>query len=85
MTYADEVEQTVKHKEQSKIVAAISVAFELGFAIALPIVLFLLLGRWLDSLLHTSPLFLIIGILFGVSVAIISVYLLVQVFIDETT
>lgn len=75
----------MKNKEQSKILAALSIAFELGFAIALPIVLFLLFGRWLDSLFHTSPLFLIIGILLGVSVAIISVYLLVQVFLDETT
>jgi F0F1-type ATP synthase assembly protein I len=75
----------MKNKEQFKFVSALSLVFELGFAIALPIILFLFLGRWLDSMLHTSPLLLIIGILVGLCVAFISVFFLVQALIDEDT
>lgn len=38
----------------------------LGFIIAIPLVIFTLGGRYLDNHLQTSPLFLLIGILFSI-------------------
>lgn len=46
----------------------VNLAFELGFVIALPLVGFGLLGKWLDEKYNTEPLFVLVGIL----VAIIS-------------
>lgn len=43
----------------------ISLAFEMGYTIAIPIVLFALGGRWLDKKLDSSPLFLLVGIFFA--------------------
>lgn len=51
---------------------ALNLAWELGYSIAVPLVIFALVGRWLDGRLHTSPwLFLS-----GVVLAIISTSLL---------
>ncbi|MBI4050247.1 MAG: AtpZ/AtpI family protein [Candidatus Doudnabacteria bacterium] len=41
----------------------ISIAFELGFIIALPVVIFGLGGKWLDAKMGTAPMFTLIGIL----------------------
>jgi F0F1-type ATP synthase assembly protein I len=41
----------------------IAFAFDMGFAIALPLVLFAGGGRYIDKLNGTTPLFLIIGLL----------------------
>lgn len=46
---------------------------ELGFIIALPLVVFLLGGVWLDKKLSTTPLFIIIGILLAVAVSSIAI------------
>ncbi len=42
--------------------ALIALVFELGYTIAVPLVLFALGGRFLDKHLGTSPLFLLVGI-----------------------
>ncbi len=44
----------------------ISLVFEMGYTIAIPIVLFALGGRWLDRKLDSSPLFLLVGIFFAI-------------------
>lgn len=43
--------------------ALISFAFDLGFAIIIPLIIFALGGRLMDKKFHTSPFFLITGIL----------------------
>ena len=43
-----------------------NLAFELGFIIALPLVAFGLLGKWLDSKFGTEPWLTILGILFAI-------------------
>ena len=50
-------------KENFKTLYAISLAWQLGFLIIIPIGGFLLLGLWGDKLLNTQPFFLITGIL----------------------
>jgi len=43
----------------------ISLVFEMGYTIAIPIVIFALGGRYLDRKLNSSPLFLLVGIFFA--------------------
>ena len=44
----------------------VSLAFELGFIIALPIVALGLGGKWLDAKQGTEPLFTLLGILLAI-------------------
>lgn len=48
---------------------ALALVSGLGFAIALPLGLFLAAGLWLDERLATRPLFMLVGILLGLIVA----------------
>ncbi len=49
-------------------------AWELGYTIAIPIVLFALIGRWGDRMLGTTPWLLLGGVLFSVVISSIIVY-----------
>jgi F0F1-type ATP synthase assembly protein I len=40
-------------------------AFTTGLELVVPTVVFTLLGLWLDSALGTTPLFLVVGLVFG--------------------
>ncbi|MBI9032575.1 AtpZ/AtpI family protein [bacterium] len=44
------------------------------------IVIFLLIGRWIDKLLQTANLFLIIGIISGIISGILTNYMLLRKF-----
>jgi len=49
-------------------------AWELGYTIAIPIVLFALLGRWADHSLGTSPWLLLTGVLISILISSFAVY-----------
>lgn len=53
---------------------AIQLAWELGYAIAVPLVLLALGGRFLDKKLDSSPWFLIAGILISIAISSYIVY-----------
>ena len=53
---------------------ALSLAWELGYLIAGPLVILALAGRYLDYRIGTSPLFLLVGIVLSVAVTTIGVY-----------
>ncbi len=46
----------------------------MGFTIVIPIVLFVILGRYLDNQLHTGSLFLLLGLLLGLISGIYGAY-----------
>lgn len=54
--------------------SALSLAWELGYTIAVPLILFALGGRYLDKKLGTSPFLLLAGILFSITVTSWLVY-----------
>ncbi len=54
--------------------AAVSLAWELGYLIALPIVILGLGGAWLDKKIGTTPAFILIGILLALIVSGVGVY-----------
>ena len=47
--------------KQNNIWYILSLVGQLGFIIAIPLVLLALAGRYLDKVWHTSPLFLLVG------------------------
>lgn len=61
-------------KNNFKIAYALSLAWQLGFLVAVPIGVFLFLGFRGDKALGTSPLLLIISLLIGVIITIYEVY-----------
>jgi F0F1-type ATP synthase assembly protein I len=48
---------------------AFSLAWEMGYTMAIPLVVLALGGRLLDKYLKTSPLFLLIGIGFSIAIS----------------
>ena len=54
---------------------ALSMAWELGYTIAIPIVVLALLGRFLDKILHTSPIFLLICIFLSIGISSYAIYI----------
>ena len=55
----------------------------LGFYIAGAIILGIVGGRWLDTKLNTSPLWLIIGLILGIAVAVTGTYNMLKPFIEN--
>ena len=54
---------------------ALALAWELGYTIAVPIVVLALAGRLLDRKFGTSPWLLLAGILVSIVISTVSVYL----------
>jgi len=55
----------------------------MGFYIAIAIVLGIWGGHWLDVKFNTGPLLLIIGLFFGIAVAVLGVYNMIKPFMEE--
>lgn len=64
------VEKEVKNDSWN----ALGFAWELGYSIVVPIVVFALIGRLLDKKLDTSPWLLLLGILISIIVTTVLVY-----------
>ncbi len=45
---------------------ALNIAWELGYTIAIPLVLLALAGRWADGFFHTSPWLLLAGMVLAI-------------------
>jgi F0F1-type ATP synthase assembly protein I len=55
----------------------------LGFYIAGAIILGIVGGRWLDTKLNTNPLWLIIGLILGIAVAVTGTYNMLKPFLEN--
>jgi F0F1-type ATP synthase assembly protein I len=64
----------MKKKDNFKTFYALSLAWQLGFIIAVPIGGFIFLGLWGDKSFGTAPVLLIVGIFTGIIVTIYEVY-----------
>jgi F0F1-type ATP synthase assembly protein I len=73
-----------KKTETSNTFSALSLAFELGYIIAIPIVGFALGGRLLDHKFDSSPIFLLLGIFVSILLSSYLVYKKTQKIIQET-
>lgn len=63
-----------KPNADSAVWDSLGLAWELGYTIAIPLVVFALLGRFLDQHFHRSPLFLLIGIFLAFIISSYAVY-----------
>ena len=55
----------------------------IGFYIAACILIGVFAGLWLDDKLNTGPLFIILGLLLGLGLAIIGVYRMIRPLMDN--
>jgi F0F1-type ATP synthase assembly protein I len=62
------------NNKKDKSFSALGLAWNLGYTIAVPIVVLALAGRYLDKKLGTSPWLLLIGILFSIALSSWLVY-----------
>lgn len=67
------VPPSVKERESKGVLLALKLVFELGYIIALPIVLFGFGGAYADKAWGTSPWMLLLGIVFAASISILGV------------
>ncbi|MFA6552624.1 MAG: AtpZ/AtpI family protein [Candidatus Paceibacterota bacterium] len=68
----EEKTDTDKKDENKK--SALALGLELGYTIAVPIIVFALLGRFLDKSLGTSPFLLLAGILISIFLSSYIIY-----------
>ncbi len=61
-------------KEDIRQLNLVSLALELGFSIAIPIVGLALLGRFADRYFNTSPVLLLVGIILSMFVSVALIY-----------
>lgn len=54
--------------------SAVSLAWELGFTIAIPVVILALLGRFLDKKLGTDPWLILAGVILSVLISSYLIY-----------
>ncbi|MDO8663541.1 MAG: AtpZ/AtpI family protein [Candidatus Wildermuthbacteria bacterium] len=71
------------NQQKPKIFYAVSLGLEIGFAIALPMVLFLAAGIFLDKKLDTFPIFLISFLVLSFAAAIFEVRYLILPFLEK--
>ncbi len=70
----DKQEPQKEKKERSAMWLALDVAYQLGYLIALPIVVLGFGGAWMDKKFLTSPLFLLIGITLSFTITTIGAF-----------
>lgn len=73
----------VNNWQRSKIFYAISLGLEMGFLVAIPLVVFLFVGTFLDKKFQTTPLFLGISVIFSFLVMFLELRFLVLPFIEK--
>jgi F0F1-type ATP synthase assembly protein I len=61
-------------KNSDKQFSALSFAWEMGYTIAVPIVVLALLGRFLDKKIGTTPWLLLFGILLSIVLSSYAIY-----------
>jgi F0F1-type ATP synthase assembly protein I len=54
--------------------SALKLAWELGYTITIPLVILVLVGRFLDKRFDTSPIFLLAGILLSMITSVVGIY-----------
>jgi len=70
-------------KEKSRIYYIIAICGQVTVMLVGPVVGCLLLGLWLDGFFHTTPLFVIIGVIAGFVGSIFNVFRVMKI-IDKT-
>jgi len=75
----------MKNKEKSNLWQALSLLGQLGYVIAVPLVILALGGRFIDKKYGTSPWFLIVGMFFALIISTFWVYKKTAEIMSEAT
>lgn len=70
-------------KNNTKVFYALSIAFQLGFIISVPIIAFIIVGIFADRFFQSQPALLLLGLLLGIIVTIYEVYHLLMPLVKE--
>lgn len=62
----------------------IAIALEMGYLVALPLVIFAVAGAFLDRVFNTKPLILLISVLFAIIISTVLVYRKTKEMIDDS-
>lgn len=68
----------MKQQPPNPVWANLALVGQLGFTIAVPIILLAVVGTFLDGWLHTKPLFILLGLLLGLISGIYGAYRLLK-------
>lgn len=79
------MDNKVSQNKEDKSFSALSLAWELGYLIAIPLVVLALVGRFLDKLWGTSPWLLLLGIGLSLFISSWTVYFKVMKIIKEAS
>ena len=71
-----------KKTEPNEPWSVLRMAWDLGFIIAIPLVVFALIGRFLDNKLGTSPFLLLLGVLLSIALSSWLVYKKTKSFLE---
>ncbi|MBI2626387.1 MAG: AtpZ/AtpI family protein [Candidatus Nealsonbacteria bacterium] len=74
-----------KQKSRQALYGAIGLAWELGYTITVPLVIFAILGRFLDKKYDASPIFLLSGILLSIVVSGLLVFRKTKKILDDAS
>lgn len=66
-----------------EILKYLSLITQLGLTMISSIVIFLLIGHWIDKIYSTANIFLIIGMILGIGGGILSNYMLLRKFYED--
>jgi len=61
-------------KEKFKLFYSLNLATHLGFAIAIPMVVFIAIGSFLDNCFNTNPIFVLAGLFLALAVSIYEIH-----------
>ena len=73
----------MKDNSRNMLARAMVLGLELGFLMALPLAVFLLLGVWLDKKFGTMPLFVIVCLLAGLGAVFLEVKRIILPFLEK--
>ena len=77
------MESPAAKKEKSIFWQAISLAFQFGYTITIPLVILVLLGRFLDKKFDSSPIFILTGIIISMIISGVALFLKMKKILAE--
>lgn len=77
------IERKGDKREDFKIFYSLDLAVRLGFSIAIPLIIFILIGRFLDSYFNTFPVFILLGMIVGLASSIFEIFRSVLPLLDD--
>lgn len=65
-------------KQTQKALVTLGIAMQLGFSIAIPLIVFIALGIWADKSFGTMPLLTIAGVLLSLVVSVAEIFQIIK-------